>query len=651
MRRHLLRWICLAFLRRMRWGALLLGILACAGPSGAAEYLVQMRPSASAQRMQNVLRLAGARHLRGSYSGRFEVVAFKGLKRAQEQARLRRLKAHPDVLSVTPNFKMRSASMVPADPYYLYQWNLYDLQMEMVWDTSNADAKNVVVAVLDTGVVYENWGGYVMPADLSSSSFLPGWDFVNHDSKPIDDNGHGTHIAAILVERTDNETGAAAMAAKAKVLPVKVLDAHGRGTLEGLINGIDYARTHGAQVINMSLNFPPGTPSSPLLEQALADAYNAGIVLVGSSGNDGVPNVSLPAASNYVIAVGASNWDRQRAPYSNYGAALDVLAPGGDARDRNSDGKPDAILQVAFAPGSPTTYHHYFGIGTSQAAAHVSAAAAVLLKRSGLGTTDRPLKIRGLLQKKAKNGGNWDPETGYGVIQVYDSWALSPIPTTPLNQWQGYVTTPATEYSPGAFAAVYSHSGGLWAFLETPEEGLFGLFQAASSQDVWVFDVPGASLEDVYRSGVASFLNQKGWLPGLLSASQVNGLVQPPNGLMGLLDASGLLQGLLAAHGAPSHPVTFLWSDPTGDVVEEILDSGGLMSLLNVSGGLMSLLNVSGGLMSLLNVSGGLMSLLNVSGAPTLTLSGSGEPFGLAVGMSWQTGTLLSSGLLDPPLP
>ena len=154
----------------------------------------------------------------------------------------------------------------PDDPYYSYQWHLDNpeyggINSEEAWALNHqTPGQGVIVAVLDTGVAYENYGSqYLQAPDLAQTSFVPTedcWDFANSDAHPNDDNGHGTHVTGTIAQSTGNNLGVAGVAYKATIMPVKVLDNSGSGTVQWITDGIYWATDHGAQVINMSLGWP-----------------------------------------------------------------------------------------------------------------------------------------------------------------------------------------------------------------------------------------------------------------------------------------------------------------------------------------------------------------------------------------------------------
>src|SRR6266852_2269533 len=295
----------------------------------------------------------------------------------------------------------------------------------------SASAAAPVVAVLDSGVAYEDYldlsGTYARAPVFDATQFAPGWDFVNGDAHPNDDNGHCTAMASIIAGQGSFSSAAipyVGPAAGAIILPVKVLDSDNRGTEFWLAEGIRYAVDAGAQVINLSLDFARNYTPGPVLTDAIASARASGVVIVGASGNTGSRRVLHPAAFPDVISVGAFTLDAKKeyavTYYSRFGEALDLVGPGGDPRqDVNQDGLFDGALGQSFPPGSPTDISWWVFAGTSPATAHVSAAAAVLI---GAGVA--PDAVRPLLQATAaadisKKG--WDRFSGSGRVQAADA--------------------------------------------------------------------------------------------------------------------------------------------------------------------------------------------------------------------------------------
>jgi serine protease len=313
-----------------------------------------------------------------------------------------------------------------------------------------------VVAVLDSGVAYEDYldmsGAYQRAPVFGATQFAAGWDFVNDDAHPNDDNGHGTAMATIIAGQGSFSSAAipyVGPAAGATILPVKVLDANNQGTEFWLAEGIRYAVQSGAQVINLSLDFARNYVPGAGLRDALAAARAAGVVVVAASGNTS-GRVLYPAAFPDVISVGAFRLDTLAGyvvtAYSNSGEALDLVGPGGASnQDVNQDGFWDGVLAQAFPPGAPTQIGWWLFAGTSPATAHASAAAVALI-----GNGVAPAGVRPLLQATAAgtgctpnffgdsdcdwNGSAWDPNWGSGRVQASQALAAARtyVPPQPL---------------------------------------------------------------------------------------------------------------------------------------------------------------------------------------------------------------------------
>ncbi len=302
------------------------------------------------------------------------------------------------------------AVSTPNDPYYSpYQWNLTAIQGEAAWNVTTGTG--VVVAVLDTGL---RTGG-----DDGINCVTKPIDIVNGDNDPVDGDGHGTHVSGTIAQKTNNGVACAGMAYGACIMPVKVLDDSGSGSFADIAEGIYYAVTNGAKVINMSLGIAAryNVTNDPVMDPALDAAYAAGVTVVCASGNDGSrKNVGYPAIYPTCIAVGATRYDNTRASYSNAGKGLDIMAPGGDTTvDQNGDGYGDGILQETYYSGA---WGYYFFEGTSMASPHVAAVAALVIAK-GVATT--PDQVRNALTSTAKDLGaaGFDSLYGYGLVQAY----------------------------------------------------------------------------------------------------------------------------------------------------------------------------------------------------------------------------------------
>ena len=336
----------------------------------------------------------------------------------------------PDVEYAEPNYIL-SASFVPNDPYYRYQWNLDnpansgDINAESAWDIQQGGNPSVIVAIVDTGVAYEDFGKFKRAPDLAQTAFVAGYDFVSGDTHPNDENSHGTHVCGTIAQSTHNSLGVAGVAFKTAIMPVRVLNKSGSGTTTAVANGITFATNNGAKVINLSL----GGSASTTLENAVRYAYEHGVTVVAAAGNGGpTGSPNYPAAYDaYVIAVAATRYDEAVAPYSTRGSYVDVAAPGGDTGvDQNGDGYGDGILQNTFNPTTKNVkeFGYWFFQGTSMATPHVSGLAALLIANGA----SSPAAVREATEKTARDRGPVGRDDGYGVGLIDANAALQYVP-------------------------------------------------------------------------------------------------------------------------------------------------------------------------------------------------------------------------------
>lgn len=380
------------------------------------------------------------------------------------------LRAKPDVEYAQPNYAAHASAVepepydpndpgtlepsvtgVPATPggWALRQWDFLNytgagttklptspggIDAVGAWANLEADGrpggKGVVVAVIDSGIAYRNWGTkYLRSPDFSANQFVPGEDFVDHDHLPLDENGHGTFVAGTIAEQTNNGVGLTGLAYNAKLMPVKVLGRNNTGYANRIAAGIRFAVAHRAQVINMSFNFECGT-KVPQVDEALREAYAHGIVTVASGGNlntelSSTQNcVSEPATGPRVIGVGGTTEGGCIGSYSLAGKGIDVVAPGGGTP---AAGCPSIlsrpIYQVTLKPGTtnqftiPSNY-----AGTSMAAAHVSGTVALMLASGVIPSDLKPkARVRAVtkrLEATARNLGYPRTIQGAGLIDA-----------------------------------------------------------------------------------------------------------------------------------------------------------------------------------------------------------------------------------------
>jgi hypothetical protein len=322
------------------------------------------------------------------------------------------------VESVEPLTRYRPLAE-PNDTWYHFQGDLIDMAIPEV--RLIGDGTGVVVGVVDSGVTPNGADGF--------ANLLPGWDFIGDDDDASDDDAmlsglaHGTHVAGTIAQRTDNTEGVAGIAPGVSILPVRVMhydEPSGAvwGDSSDIADGIIWAADNGAQVINLSIG---SSARSDLVADACAYAFEKGVFIAASSGNNGaVDGVLYPAALPWVFAVGAVGRAHNVTSYSNQGTALDLVAIGGEsAEDRDGDGHDDGVVQEAITMNG---WRYVFTQGTSMAAPHVSAAAALLVQR---GWT-RPEAIAEVLIQTADDldAPGFDTSTGYGELNLLAALAL-----------------------------------------------------------------------------------------------------------------------------------------------------------------------------------------------------------------------------------
>jgi subtilisin family serine protease len=304
--------------------------------------------------------------------------------------------ADPNVEYAEPNYIIHAYTNIPNDTYFGQQWALRnigqfaagtpgaDIKAADAWDISTVTG--ATIAVLDTGIdydhqdlvgnIWQNTGetNCANGIDDDGNGYIDdckGWNFVNNNNDPMDDNGHGTHVTGIAGAVGNNNTGISGVLWTARLMPVKILDESGYGTIENEILGIDYAVQNGAKIINASYG---GSEYSQSEYSAVSDACNAGVLLIAAAGNGGDDMIGdnndltpeYPASHDLpnIISVAATDQNDVRAPFSNFGIkTVHVAAPG--------------VYILSTIPQNLYTDKD-FNSGTSMAAPHVSGLAGLL---------------------------------------------------------------------------------------------------------------------------------------------------------------------------------------------------------------------------------------------------------------------------------
>lgn len=224
-------------------------------------------------------------------------------------------KQNPDVLAIEPNY-LYEAAYTPNDPGRSSQWAWSKIQAYNAWDITRGSS-NVVIAIVDTGIQLNH-------PDLDAK-IVAGYDFVDRDTNASDGNGHGTHVAGTAAAETNNGIGGAGTCPNCRLMPVRVLNNSGSGTLSGVAQGITYAADRGAKVINLSLG---GTGGASALQSAINYAWNKGVFVACAAGNSNTSQASYPAYYSNCFAVASTMSNDARSSFSNYGTWVEVAAPG-----------------------------------------------------------------------------------------------------------------------------------------------------------------------------------------------------------------------------------------------------------------------------------------------------------------------------------
>lgn len=342
----------------------------------------------NAARLDEALAQAGAQQ---AYAIGGNAYRLKLVRSLDPRALSSHLSSMPGVVYAEPNYERRSF-LAPNDEGLDHQWSLTVLQAFDAWAITTGS--DIVIAVLDTGISpsHPELRGRV----------LPGFDFVNNDDDPRDDDGHGTFTAGVAAAEGNNGIGAAGMCWQCRILPVKVLNRRGRGNDATIAAGIRFAVDRGAQIITMSFG---GPDDSRVLREAITYALERNVLLVAASGNGqaegNAPN--YPAAYPGVLAVSATGPDDAITSFSTTGDFVDLAAPG------------VGVWSTLWRHTTGDTYG--FADGTSAACPHVAGAAALVW-------TVRPelsaRQVAEVLMLGADDRGapGKDPAYGYGRLNL-----------------------------------------------------------------------------------------------------------------------------------------------------------------------------------------------------------------------------------------
>lgn len=398
------------------------------------------------------------------------------------------LVARGDVEYAHPNYRLYP-TRTPNDPLYAQQWHYPAINLPQAWDTERGQTNPVTVAVIDTGQLLQH-------PDFDPGRILPGFDMISDPNNARDGNGrdnnpedsgdlieptqssyHGTHVAGTILARSDNNLGVAGVSWGARLLPVRVLGVQG-GSLVDITDGMLWAAAlpvegapsnpNKAAIINMSLGGARPCSQVPLYQEVINRINAAGVIIVAAAGND-AQNVAnfVPASCSGVITVGATGPSGGRAPYSNFGTRIDVMAPGGNV-SVNLNGIQNGGGVLSPLKSDPNNQFNYvFYHGTSMAAPHVSGLIALMKSARPSLTRAEALDIlrrtaRPLNQTQCQ--GETDPNrptpppgitaTDCGAGLVDAQAALEALGGTPVGSFTLSTTPSSLSLAPGSTAQV-----------------------------------------------------------------------------------------------------------------------------------------------------------------------------------------------------
>ncbi|HEY7728230.1 MAG TPA: S8 family peptidase, partial [Candidatus Eisenbacteria bacterium] len=388
-------------LRRCLQAALLLSALSVLGPISPAaadalikggEFIVRFKAGAPQRTVDSILADLQATPIRRFRRIRAEHDRLTGAVTVPQA--VNRYRNHPAIDFIEPNYIV-SIARSPNDPLFPQLWGLHntgqtgglpgaDIRATDAWNITTGST-DVIVAIIDSGTdylhpdlagnIFSNAGEIPDNAiDDDGNGFVDdvrGWDFVNDDNDPMDDNGHGTHVSGTVGAVGNNGLGVAGVSWSVRLMPLKFLSAGGVGTTADAIAAVEYATQMGADVMSNSWG---GAGFSEALRLAIQDASDAGIFFVAAAGNSASDNDLFPFyPASYdvpnVIAVASTDHFDHLSSFSSFGAAsVDLAAPGTD------------ILSTI--PGG----NYALLSGTSMATPHVSGILALMKARFPLAT-------------------------------------------------------------------------------------------------------------------------------------------------------------------------------------------------------------------------------------------------------------------------
>ena len=367
-----------------------------AAPGG--RFIVAWRDGAPGR-----IAISGVKRTESSPVGQRSIVVARAGQAGNVGAALR---ADPRVLLVAPDAIVRSAAWpadgTPSDTFYPDQEDLEQIRVPEVWPTTIGDP-GIVVAVIDSGVDLAH-------PDLAGVTVVAPHNEIWNNTDVTDENGHGTHVAGTIIARTNNAEGIAGIAPGSSLMPIKVLDEFGMGFFSDILDGMDWARTHGADVINLSLGGTLEPSQVALIQPTFTAARAAGILVVAAPATVASPIMEYPAGLRGVVSVAAVDQEDIQADFSTFNRGVDLTAPGVD------------IL-------STTAGDYEEFSGTSMASPHVAGVAALIwAARPSLTVAE----LEAVLRASAVDLGDPGRDNVYGSGRVDAEAALTEAVPSPL---------------------------------------------------------------------------------------------------------------------------------------------------------------------------------------------------------------------------
>ncbi len=425
------------------------GLSGATAPFVPNEVLVKFESNITALRSAG-LRVAGAT-LQNVRSLALENTVLMRSSDSDVQAVVQALEARADVIWAQPNYLVEP-SAVPNDEFFNLQWHYPAINLPEAWDIETGDTNPVTVAVIDTGILsgHPDFVG----------KLLPGFDFISNPQTANDGNGrdnnpedrvagkyHGSHVAGTIAAAVNDAQGIAGVSWGAKILPVRALGA--TGSTSDIIDGMLWAvglpvagvqkNPNPAQVLNLSLGSSVLCAASPIYQDAINKVNAVGGIIVVAAGNANKDASQFsPASCSGVITVGATDFVSARAPYSNFGARIDVMAPGGNMSLSLANPKyPDGVLSVG-RDDATAKFNVAFLQGTSMASPHVAGVVALMKSRDPSLSFARALDVltrtaRLLTPTKCTGSGTakTSDDCGAGLIDAKAALLALSVGTTP----------------------------------------------------------------------------------------------------------------------------------------------------------------------------------------------------------------------------